>query len=139
MCPGPVPLPASPSVREDAGGVLSGGEIGDGLLPAGLLAHVAGRVDLGERDLPGRVDQERGAQGHAGPLVEGVVGLGGRTVRPEVAEQREVEALLLTEAFRVNVGSVLIARTFTPAAVYSVSSSRSWHSSPVHRPEKANG
>src|SRR3954468_11289740 len=75
----------------------SGGELADGVLPAGLLPRVAGLVDLGEGDGAVGVDEERPAQRHAGLLVEDAVGLRGRPVRPEVREQRELEALLLAE------------------------------------------
>src|SRR5688572_10443174 len=94
----PWPPPGLPRACEGPGrGPFSGRETGDGVLPAGLLAHVAGRVDLGEGDLPVGIDEERRPQRHAGLLVEGLVGLSGRAVRPEVAQQREVETLLLAE------------------------------------------
>src|SRR3954447_16392283 len=80
-----------------AGGPSSGGQLTDGVLPAGLLPRVTGLVDLGEGDHALGVDEERAAQRHAGLLVEDAVGLRRGAVRPEVAEQREVEVLLRLE------------------------------------------
>src|SRR4051795_11419712 len=79
------------------GDASSGGQLRDRVLPAGLLASVTGLVNLGERNLPLGVDQEGSAQCHARLLVEDPVGLRRGAVRPEVGEQREIEALLLAE------------------------------------------
>src|SRR5262249_38600788 len=52
------------------------GDGGDGFLPRGLVAGLAGGVDLGEADHAGFVDQEGAAVGEAGLLVEDTIGLG---------------------------------------------------------------
>src|SRR5215213_8689491 len=85
-------LGVSLRTRPGSLGGRSGGELTDGVLPAGLLADVAGAVHFGEGDLPVGVDEEGGAHGHPGLLVERAVGLSDRAVGPEVGEQREVEA-----------------------------------------------
>src|SRR3954471_20075092 len=87
--------PRAPRVcAPGAGSSASGGQAVHRLLPAGLLPGVAGLVDLGEGDLAVGVEQEGSAQGHAGLVVEDAVGLRRLPVRPEVRQQREVEALL---------------------------------------------
>src|SRR3712207_6856874 len=59
------------------------------------LASIPRAVDLVERDPPLGVNQEGAAHGHARLVVEHAVGLSDGAVRPEVRQQREVEALLL--------------------------------------------
>src|SRR5215470_2569886 len=67
----------------------------DGPLPGPLITSLTGLVQLSEPHRPHGVDQEGATAGHACLLVEDTVRLGDLAMRPEVAEQVELEALLL--------------------------------------------
>src|SRR4051812_46081417 len=70
-------------------------QFGHGLLPALLVTSLTRRVDLGEPDHTGSVDQERAADRQTRVRVEDAVRLRHLAVRPEVRQQRELVALLL--------------------------------------------
>ena len=72
-------------------------------------------------------------------LVEDVVRPGHLAVRPEVGEQREVEAVWSAKARREYTGSQEIASTSVSKVRNSASRSRMPAISPVQTPEKAYG
>src|SRR3954451_1032689 len=70
-------------------------ELGEDPAVLGMVARVGDRVDHLPAQRALLIDDERPAQRPAGHVVEDAVGLGHRSVRPEVGQDREREALLV--------------------------------------------